>query len=259
MYEQDVAALIEQLTRKARFRTGHCIPLSIELQKNAPEHLSELQRAALEAVAARAQEVAAVEVERQRRGPANLAEPRRSVITAWSTLQTILTALSGLPSSLPTGAEAARLRVVLFPSGLDFASHDAAAVWSESKRLLGRIDDEGLAGQVETLAHPDVLRAIREAQTALGVATGLGLPEASPPEKSLREALDRFAFAVSRYARALSIEVDDRDYDAAARFARALHPIDTYRITSARSDDEAEDPAAPEPTSGPGGPTPPPF
>jgi hypothetical protein len=79
-----------------------------------------------------------------------------------------------------------------------------------------------------------------------------------------REACARFAFAVTSYARAMSVGIGDRDHEAAARFAKALAPIDTYRITTGKNgdDDEELDPVEPvvdNTPPRPGGPTPPPF
>ena len=67
----------------------------------------------------------------------------------------------------------------------------------------------------------------------------------------------------SGYARALSVGIDDRDHEAADRFVRAMSPVDTYRITTGKTDDEGDDDDGTDPVTpvdaGPGGPTPPPF
>ncbi len=161
----------------------------------------------------------------------------------------------------PDGPTASRIALSLFPEGIAFANGDAAALWVHSQRLLGRIESEGLVSSLETLLHPGLLATVRRAHADLGVATGLTSQTGPASTASLAEACARFAFAISGYARALSVGIDDRDQAAADRFARALAPIDTYRTTTGKSDDtEDEDPVEPAaPTGGPGGPTPPPF
>jgi len=263
----DIATVIARYINAARFGVRHCTPIAIELQKSAPASLNDVQREALRLVGVRAREVEDIASARERTGPPSVRGPRRAVVVGWSGMQSALLALASLPAGdVPQSADAARIATSLFPEGVTFGSGDAAAVWAHSQRLLGRIEAEGLVTPLETLIHPGFLRAVRAAHAQLGTATGLSSASAAAYSTgSLIEARSRFAFAVSRYARALSIDIDDRDHEAAARFVAALAPIDIYRITSDRPEDDdldadpapAEDPATPAPS--PGGPTPSPF
>jgi hypothetical protein len=264
---EDIATVIARYTNAARFGVRHCTPIAIELQKSAPSSLNDAQREALRLVGVRAVEVEEIATARERSGPPSVRGPRRAVVVGWSGMQSALLAVATLPPSLVAeGADAARIAASLFPEGVTFGSGDAAAVWAHSQRLLGRIEAEGLVASLETLIHPGFLRAVRAAHAELGTATGLSSASAaSHSTGSLVEARSRFAFAVSRYARALSVDIDDRDHEAAARFVAALAPIDNYRITSDKPEDDdldadptpTDDPAAPAPS--PGGPTPAPF
>ncbi|MFO0711625.1 MAG: hypothetical protein U0353_17365 [Sandaracinus sp.] len=264
---EDVVTVIARYTNTARFGVRHCTPIAIELQKSAPPSLNDAQREALRLVGVRAREVEEIASARERTGPPSVRGPRRAVVVGWSGMQSALLAVATLPAGVvPQSADAARIAASLFPEGVTFGAGDAAAVWAHSQRLLGRIETEGLVTLLETLIHPGFLRAVRAAHAELGTATGLSSASAvSYSTGSLVEARSRFAFAVSRYARALSVDIDDRDHEAAARFAAALAPIDNYRITSDKPDEDEldadptpiADPAAPTPS--PGGPTPAPF
>ncbi len=237
--------------------------VAIELQKAAPKKAREIEKEALAVVVARAKEVDQIASARERAAPPALKAPRNAVVASWSALHGGLGVVATLPASAGSeGPTAERLALSLFPEGMSFSNGDAAAVWVHSERLLGRIEAEGLVAPLETLLHPALLAAVRRAHAELGTATGLSAKVTSPASTaSLAEACSRFAFAVTAYARALSIGIDDRDQVAAARFARMLAPIDAYRVgvSKPEEDDEPSEPAAPVPTGGPGGPTPPPF
>jgi hypothetical protein len=69
-------------------------------------------------------------------------------------------------------------------------------------------------------------------------------------------AVSRFAFAVSSYARALSVGLDPQNEVAMERFEKALAPIETMRVTGKSEGDDEDEPGEPvDPTTS----TPPPF
>lgn len=155
------------------------------------------------------------------------------------------------PAIDAAGAEAARLRTFLFPEGMTFAQADAAAVWSQSRMLRQRIEEEALGAPIDAPVHPSLRRAITVAHEELSAVAGLdGKAPTRGSTRALAEAVSRFSFAVSAYARALSIGLDLEDRAAFDRFVASLTPIDAFRITG-RPSDADEDTDAPTPTDTP--------
>ncbi|MCB9622687.1 MAG: hypothetical protein H6723_05035 [Sandaracinus sp.] len=257
---QDVAATIGAYTQSARFRASHCTPLALQLARVAPAALTDDQRRALDTVQARATEVETIRKVRQRVSGPSLQRPRNATATAWTALATSLGALSTTPPELgPQGPNAAALVATLFPEGTSFGQQDASAVWSHSKMLLERIAEEGHRPTVDSLVSPVLLRAIEKAHAELGRAIGVsGDLVELPARRGLADALARFNFAVSAYARALSIGIDETTDEAFETFKAALAPVDAFRIARGVSSDAdveeeedvdpvdpAEDPDAP--------------
>jgi hypothetical protein len=261
----DIAAMLAHYTSPSRFRSGQCTALAVSLEQAAPDGMADTHRAALALVRARATEVDAIATSRERTAPPALRAPRNNTTVRWTALNTALLTVGEIPSDVtPDAATAQRIALSLFPSGTSFGTADAATVWVHSRRLLERIDTEGLAASIDALVHPALLASVRRAHAELGAATGLAGRGDAGDAQSLAEACARFAFAVTSYARAMSVGIGDRDHEAAARFAKALAPIDTYRITTGKNgdDDEELDPVEPvvdNTPPRPGGPTPPPF
>ena len=127
---------------------------------------------------------------------------------------------------------------------------DAGAVWTQSHTLFARIDEESLRAKIDALVAPALLQTCERAFQRLGDAVGVtGELKPSTPKTALREANARFAFAVSAYARALSIGLDETDEVALARFQSALAPIDGLRITGRAADALDEDEEDDEPST----------
>jgi hypothetical protein len=252
----DGAALVAAYTNPARFGSRHSRPLAILLRKTAPTDLDPRAVEALVRLEQRAQEVEDIATARERQAPPAVRGPRITAGGSWSNLHAALGCVAQVTGD-PAGAEAARVHGTLFPEGVAFVQLDAHALWAMGDRLLRRIDDENLGPAIEAVVHPALLRDVRTAHTQLGVATGLaaGVPVA-PSSRSLLEARSRFAFAVCDYARAVSVGLDIGDRDAVARFANAMAPIDTYRITRATEDAEDSTDAPTPPVDGGGPPAP---
>jgi hypothetical protein len=244
---QSVAAMIASYTNPARFSSRHCMLVARQLQSAAPKPLTPDQTEALALVLKRATEVDEVRMERQRVAPPSLRAPRFAMVSAWSSLRSALLALGAIPVDVSAeGPEAAALATKLFPNGIDFSTHDAGALWTVSRMLLVRIQDEGLRERIDALVSPRLLRFVEKAFAELGLAVGADgeLPRL-PARRALLEANTRFAFAVAAYGRALSVRLDETDPDALARFQSALAPIDAFRIVGRAAeladDDELED------------------
>ncbi len=251
------ATLVAAYTNPSRFSSPMCRALAISLRKTAPADLDPRSLEALARVEQRALDVDDIATARERQAPPAVRAPRNAAGTAWSALNTALGCVASIPGSA-IGEEAQRTQGSLFPDGVSFVQLEAHAAWAVGNRLLSRIDAEGLAPVIVRLVHPELLENVRDAHAQLGVVTGLADGVAiAPSGRSLVEARSRFAYAVADYARAVSVGLDVGDRTAVVRFANAMSPIDTYRITRSGEDDtDVTD--APSPVDGGGGP-PPPF
>jgi hypothetical protein len=247
----DVANTIATYTSSARFRSSHATPLALQLARVAPPDLTPAEKKALDTIRLRADELDAIRKNRQRVSAPSLQRPRNATATAWTALATSLGALATIPPELgPEGPTATALAATLFPTGTSFGQQDANAVWSHSQMLLERIAEEGHRPSLESVVSPALLRAIEKAHADLGRAIGVtGDVVELPGSRSLAEALARFVFAITAYARALSIGLDETTDEAFERFKTALAPIDSFRIrgtsTEVDGDGDEEEPVTP--------------
>ena len=254
---QNAVSVVSNLTNTARFKSHHCTPLAARLRAVAPTDLTPDQRDALAVVGRVADEVDAITKDRMRAAPPALRAPRAASVTAWSSMSTALLAIATVPSNVDDdGPEAAAIALKLFPEGVTFSQDDAHAVWRGSHVLLSRITEEGLEARLDALV-PALRASVMHAHAELGAALGVdGSTGAVPTTRSLADAVSRFAFAVSGYARALSVGLDPQNEVAMERFEKALGPIEDFRVTGkSDGDDEADE--GPPPVFPPG--TPPPF
>ncbi len=243
-----------------RFSSRHCALVARLLAAHAPSGLTDDQRRALDRVLARADAVDEVRKERQRVSAPALREPHNAMITAWSALYGALQAVAAVPRELsPAPAEAEALAWTLFPNGIGLASVDAAGLWSLSRMLLERIEEEGLRPRLAAIVNPVNLLAVEAAFATLGIAVGAEGPLVRlPAKRALFEATAAFSFAVAAYARTLAIGVDETEREDLERFRAALASVDTYKIVgrsrAGLSDEELEErdeqdsePETPEP------------
>ncbi|MBN8611053.1 MAG: hypothetical protein J0L92_10740 [Deltaproteobacteria bacterium] len=257
----DVSGAVVTYTTPSRFSSKHCKAIATQLQQAAPADLRDIEREALRMVMTRALEVHAIATARERSAPPSVRGPRNALVASWGAIHGALQQVATIPIDVsPDGAIASRIALSLFPDGMQFGLGDAPAVWEHSDRLRGRIASEGLDAQLRALIHPALLETLHRAHALLSEVTGLGTgPAPDASSASLRTARSRFAYSVSAYARALSIGLDDQDHDGAERFVRAMSPIDPFRITNDKNDDEDDDVVSDPIAPRPGDPTPPPF
>ncbi|MCB9621867.1 MAG: hypothetical protein H6723_00855 [Sandaracinus sp.] len=255
---QEVATTIASYTNPSRFNSRHCKALALQLQRVAPKNLEPAQKQALDALVARGLEVEEIRKNRARTSAPSLQRPRHATASAWTALNSALTALTGLPADLGPEAElAANLVGTLFPEGTAFGTADAVALWTHSGTLLERIEEEALRAKLESLVNPKLLVAVERAHAWLGEAIGVeGDQVELPARRALFDAVSRFSFAISAYARALSIGVDETTDEAFEQFKRALAPIDPMRAVGkpGASDELDEEDAPTEPTEDPDAP-----
>jgi hypothetical protein len=260
----DVSTVITSYTGTVRVPVTKASALAAKLLVAAPADLSAEQRAKLQAVQVAGNACDDVLKARQRVGTGTVRTARLSVVTAWSSFDAALGAFATLPLDVsPLGKDAAMLRESIFGEAETFIQLDGAAAWSASKRLLERIEEEGLEARATALGLSVFVTNARRANGLLGEAIG-GVPSATatapePTAHALMDARARFRSTVTTYARALSADVVDDDSPSIERFLRALSPIDEVRTVSGSEDSEAdqenrEDEANKEDPYAPGGP-----
>ncbi len=188
---------------------------------------------------------------REARGSAATVDNRLVVlalVNAWGALYGRLDSLTKLDAAeAPQSAEA---RVVLdevftqSKKGSLKAEHDA--IWIESEARLARIDRDGRAEVVERLAGDFVLKIVRKAHRAAGLALGLhgaGSAEASE-SVALKPLLDAVTAAIAAYAIQLIASVNEDDGLSEREVAYALDPIvqQRRRPKGRVVEEEGEDP-----------------
>jgi hypothetical protein len=262
MFEQIQAAAttIAAYTTPTRFNSRHCMLVARHLASDAPSSMTEVQQRALALIQDRARAVDEVRKERQRVSAPALRGPRTSMVGAWTSLHGALVAVAAVPREVsPLSVEAAALVSTLFPAGVGLAAVDAAGVWTFSRVLLERIEEEGLRPRLAKVVTPVLLEAVDSAFAALSVAVGAeGDRVRLPARRALFEATAAFSYAIAAYARALSTTVDESEPGDLATFRAALAAVDTFRIARSASalteeeldeegDADPQTPAVPDP------------
>jgi hypothetical protein len=251
---QNVAALVATYTSPARFSSAHSAALALQLRAAAPKKMTPDQQKALELVLQRANEVGEIRKARERTSPPAVRARRAELAAAWTSLHAALSALTSTPKELGgVGEEASELVGALFPEGVVFTTADALSLFGRSQLLLPRIEEEGLRARIDALVNPLIVRSAEYAFERIGEVLGIGADASVlPPKRALAEANARFAYAVTNYARALSITLDVDDEAGVRAFLTAMAPIDGTRVmpgrASARSEDEDDfdvDPSEP--------------
>lgn len=241
----------------ARFDVAGGILTGIRLINAKPDDVTEHERDALTDVREATVDVQRIAKLRDRLRPQNLKSEDRAFDASWGAVQMQLAAWARM-SHTPPGQLAEELLTSLFPDGLVFVSRSYEEEWVASKRLLERIDEEGLEESLTSLVHPDLLALTREAHDALGQGLGVGdEPFAVPDGDALYQALRQLSLAIARYARVLAGRVDERDDASVQRFRSAMAPLEAYRAAKRvrrgsgdggnDADVEPVDPEAPAP------------
>jgi hypothetical protein len=153
---------------------------------------------------------------------------------AWAILLDRLEAYSLLPVAAFSRAPRAReLTDILSPNDREWLNYAYEAEWAESNKRLKRIEDEGLAKDIDELAGPEFLAEVRHAHDEYGVAVGVTQPAHDKPEVNLAEPLRALARSIGRYGIAVAGMIND-DPESVAVVRRALRPIDSFREGQAR-------------------------
>ena len=235
------------------FRAGaqYAKPVARLLFNSVPTDATSDEKKALRIVVEIADEVQAVLAERDRFSTARIQPFRNEFKSYWGGLHDILAAKARLGEGFgDVGVRAQRLIDAYFPEGVSFVNLDSYAAWFEGQRRLDRMAEEEAMAELEALASPQVVQAIKKSTAALAEAIGVGKTPRSdvPSATAVQETMAKFSRAVGAYTRLLAAKVDEADADSIERFRRAVAPIDEYRSMRGKGGTEPEEPAEPEPT-----------
>ena len=168
--------------------------------------------------------------------PAEKAKIDNRVDIAWGSLKMRLDAASALPvETYPKAIRAQEIVGALFPKGLGFLSIPMEAEWSVSDELVKRIEDDGLAADIDALAGPEFLAEVKAAHLVYGEVLGITRAKAHPAEMTaLTEPLREVGRAIGDYTLQVLATADRERPDTIEGARAALHPLDRYREGAAR-------------------------
>ena len=154
-----------------------------------------------------------------------------------------------LPSGRSKKADRAhRLLGQLFPDGLGFLNWKYAEQLAAMEVLLGRIDSDGLAGDIDAVCGPEFLANIRT--NLLDYRSMVLHAEVASLDVSLIESVRQVAEAVVDYAVSVCGTVDRHDPQTIRQASKLLQPIDALREQLQRGggSEPSPTPAAPTPS-----------
>ncbi|HNN93152.1 MAG TPA: hypothetical protein PKI03_12820 [Pseudomonadota bacterium] len=177
---------------------------------------------------------------------------------AWAALRGRLDSYALLPGDdFPLSLRAAELILTLFPDGLSFLKLSYAEQAATTSALLRRIDEDGLARDLDAICGPEFLRQVRKLQPRYDamVQAQLTRQEDGPDLSSQVRALSR---AIVTYATRVAASVEDDDPKTLVRARDALRPLDQFRAQTLsdrkKNDPTPEGPAAPPTPDSPAAP-----
>lgn len=248
---------LAQYTRAPIFSLPEGVALSFALLDCAPKDLSPLEKRWVQRLRQGATAAQAALVTRQREaaeaalGDAPTATLDPDMDATFSGLRMRLDGLGSLPdSATPKAARARKLSAQLFSDGgLTFLQFSHAEEWSHITTLLSRIDSDGLAKEIDTLAGPEYLAHIRALLPSYGRMVNTQLQRTEGSGENLVAHRLELTRAISGYANSICAALDDEDAASIRRVETSLRPLVAHR---AAADRRAPTPApAPTPTPAP--------
>ena len=214
-----------------------------EVQK-AVDHLTKVGNAAQQAWADRQRELGIVPDEKSR-------ALDQEADGGWGNLRSRLVSYAGLPVALfPMARRAQAIVDSLFGGeGLGFLRDTYVLQWSTMSMLLKRIDDEGLAADIDKIAGPEFLQHLRHVHPRYEAMVQSSLQRQSMQE-NLLEHVRLIQRAVVVYATRVCATVEDDDAASIETARDALAAIEKMRHTASKkrgSTANAEEPPAAPP------------
>lgn len=166
---------------------------------------------------------------------------------AWGGLRMRIQAMAMLsPERYPKAKRAAELDVLLFAKGTEFLKAEYEAQSTSMSAILERIDEDSFSGDLDAIAGPEFLLAIRDVQPRYQVMVSERLRRDKATGQNLSDTTRELQAAIVNYASKVvgTIEHDDPQTAEAARIA--LLPITNHReAAAARTQRNAPDALAP--------------
>lgn len=174
---------------------------------------------------------------------------------AVSAIRQRLEAYAMLPAEeFPQAARAGELITLLFPEGLGFLNLPYIDQLAQMEILLGRIDDEKLAHDLDALCGPEFLRHFRAVLPRYRAMVQGGLQRLDENE-NLRDHRVKLSAAIVDYATKIAATYDEEDPKSLERIRSALRPIDVLRAQATRrpggGDLDPQAPSEPAPAGDP--------
>jgi len=173
--------------------------------------------------------------------------------TAWSALSARVDAYCMLPSDKYTLVQRAEVvHAELFGEGLAFVNLPYDEEWAESQKRITKINELGLAKDIEQVAGAVFLENLFAAHEAYGPAAGTTAPAEAVSRTSLTEPLRSLRSSIGRYARQWAAAAEDSP-ELLEMAQAALAPIDRLRErqgpagAAAAETEEPVDPNTPVP------------
>ena len=221
------------------------------LRSAAPKNLTPPIKRALRQLTSAAETRSEAWADRQRQRPEDKRPYDLALDQAWALLRDRLVSYAALPADYHRSALRARVLVEqLFPNGLSFLTLPYESEWAESERILGEIDSQQLALDIDHLAGPDFLAEVRRCHKVYGQILGITAERPAPPEHDLRALQLELQRTIGQYALKLLASVGDSEGDvelesSAQQVRQALRPYDEFRAAISRRNSGQGAPATP--------------
>lgn len=162
--------------------------------------------------------------------PASARPADHAIDNAWSSLHGRLEAYASLPvERYPGASRAEEIIQALFGDGLTFLLLPFLEEYAHSGMLLGRIDAEKLAADIDRLAGPEFLAEVRLTHKQYGDALGVTRPNEVGPKVNLTERLKDLSSSVVDYSLQVLATADATKPETIQAVRAALAPIDELR------------------------------
>lgn len=158
-------------------------------------------------------------------------------------------AATDLSPELPEQSVAEKLLKALFGDGLGWLTLRYDEEWAHVAKLLKRIDDEGHAADLDTIAGPVYLAELRRAYERYGEVLGKTQPkpayEAEPA--NMLDGLKELSRVIGSYTLQVLAMADETKPETLEVVRNALRPIDEYRAAMNRTPRRSSGTKEPEP------------
>lgn len=158
-------------------------------------------------------------------------------------------AATDLPPELPEQAVAEKLLKTLFGDGLGWLTLRYDEEWAHVGKLLKRIDDEGHAANIDTVAGPAYLAEVRRAYERYGEVLGKTQPKPAyeAEQANMLDGLKELSKVIGNYTLQVLAMGDETKPETIEVVRNALRPIDEYRAAMNRAASRSSGKSEPAP------------